>query len=1068
MRYNIPLVPSKANSALRKWAVRAGRGLDKKLETFGQAISLERKLGKREADLIKELQGQTDLVEELSLMLGESVVGISNKAVPAKFGKFEFKMPAFQGKQLTRAQQNLLGLSVLYGSYAGYSGKRLKEAIISKKGLFGDIFIEKAGKKLYLRDLPSEILENIGRGAEQFGALMDEGHALGQKKASKGSRTYWDDYAPVVVGGWKEGDDIKVVSDYIGYNAFFEKSRRIADEAATVKPFATWHQELKELPYKIVTDPQKMVIARLKPVLIRAVQEDILQKAADAGVINTSKAGLHRLFATDPFMARMLDEDPGLAFNIIDKVGARGATRTYLSEASDEVLKKFFEKIHRMTDSEDIYEEITKKNAFPDDLSIEAVERLKTEYQDRLNEQLRYISSTDPGDAKFASRKEHIEALKSNQELFNAKLNSIAEQQYNVAARLRAKGMTDDIFENKLMGIRKDKYIKKQRLLNEIKGLSIGKGVEEYMTAWAAKISSGKDVKFLSEHSDTVLEKMAELLKTQPGAEMAEKIKEFVNPIEAFAREDGKLIKDKLANISIKHPITKETVDAEHFSYSRPFIEEFVDIVHPGELSGKGIRGIYHAIDAVANPLKRFLTVSAVPIPGLRWIPRVAFHGRNIVDLIFRSSTNLGLHNVIGGADEWRHAARAMAGAAGEFVVKNGPASGYTMTYDNLRKMLMEGGFWRHDFSKRIGTRATRAKDLEKIDGIISSAKDSYRTMQRDLSQFFARKMTGAKGAYILHTDKLGTGLENLAMAKNAIALLNRGHPLDNVIQKLQTHLFTYNNMTSFERNFLRRFLLFYPFQSQALPFVWDTLKKRPRHFKYMQALKDSTYLSREEEAATPEWVKDFPTVRIDKSNRKQFKIYGLRNMFTLDTIGDLVPQQLSHIFGKINPVVTIIPEIMMGHNLYFNKPIGEDVNIYGPFAARKKLQYRKVSEMLQTVKPLRDFLQYQEFTYPSNGQKAITVNASRWHLLTRLHYSRFFRELNEIGLMAQGDRDVEDWLLNFFIGIKTYQMDIEKQMQFLNYAAQNNKKAYDRAVSRGDREGANQILRRMRLTDGN
>jgi hypothetical protein len=194
-----------------------------------------------------------------------------------------------------------------------------------------------------------------------------------------------------------------------------------------------------------------------------------------------------------------------------------------------------------------------------------------------------------------------------------------------------------------------------------------------------------------------------------------------------------------------------------------------------------------------------------------------------------------------------------------------------------------------------------------------------------------------------------------------------------------------------------------------------------------------------------------------------KFKLYSLRNIFTLDTIADLVPDQMHQVFGNLNPLITAPFELMLGRDLYFNEPIGEGLDVLGAGGARKKIKWQKISKFMKES-PLADVLELQEFTYPHSGQKAITVNGAKWHMLKRTYFSRFYRELNNFALMMEGDKTKTEWALRFFTGVKLYDLDVEKQMQFLEYDAEKNKRLYDRAVARGDKRTAQEVLKAARI----
>lgn len=767
---------------------------------------------------------------------------------------------------------------------------------------------------------------------------------------------------------------------------------------------------------------------------MRAAMEDTMQQAINRGLLGSKKAALSEYLMRHP---EFVEKHPRLAYAVLEQSAPmKGA----LTEQATNKFKEFYDPLVSM-DPQKIGDHVIEE-VLPQNISRGGAKLMKDRYQ-ALVDEMYTRSKRSAADPDFGKR---YDALREAQEIFNERVDDMAAQN-EVSGALADMGLDDPA----KIGIAR-------KVLNKAAEVApIGESTAtDFVHGIAEKI--GTPGVPLMKQSKVTLDKIDDILSGAVSKKQKDQIKKFVR---VDVEQDADALMSKLPGIKVKDPVTGSVRSLDSLGVDRRFAQEVVDVFRPGALDKKGMTGLYKAVDTVTNPLKRFLTVQQ--FPGIKAIPRVGFVGRNIVDLAFRSTTMLGLKNIFGDPQAWKQAGKVMLGDKQALKIINGEGAEYLLKVDDLLRVLDENGLLRHEIGQRIGIGTRRGAKVSEITRRWEDSTNYLRTLQRDVVQAVSGKTP--KALKSLHAEALNVGTENLFMVKNALELLHRGHSFDEVIKKLNLYMFSYNNMTSFERGFMRRAVMFYPFQRQAIPFVLEQLKNKPAMFHALGNLQHAAFESQEEEAAAPPWIREFPMLR-GRVKDGNLELISMRNLFTLDTIADLVPKQMHQLFGQINPILTIVPEIMMGHDLYFNKPIGEGIDELGVLKARKKLKWQKMSQFL-AKSPLGEFLDYQEFTYPSNGQKAVTVNAAKWHLTKRLWFSRLYRELNEFGQMIQGDLDKSKWLSLFFTGVRTYDLDLEKQMQFLNYEAQNYKKMYDRAVSRGDKKTANAILEKIRIPDG-
>jgi hypothetical protein len=239
---------------------------------------------------------------------------------------------------------------------------------------------------------------------------------------------------------------------------------------------------------------------------------------------------------------------------------------------------------------------------------------------------------------------------------------------------------------------------------------------------------------------------------------------------------------------------------------------------------------------------------------------------------------------------------------------------------------------------------------------------------------------------------------------------------------------------------------MFYGFQRQALPWVLRQLAEKPVLFNAMARVRDLNWDSPQEEALVPPWVKDYPHIRMEAADGK-IKVASLRNMFTLDSMADLFPMGVKEFVAKLNPMITLPVELAIGRDIYMNQDL-------------KEVKY--IKEAMSKVPEWIPFLNARTVN-AADGKDYFAVDAYPWHIMRRTWFSRMFRDADNLAKTVSGDITTWQALMNFSLGVKLYEYDIEKQMSFLQMDANKAKSAYDLALRKGDRLAATRILDELR-----
>jgi len=245
----------------------------------------------------------------------------------------------------------------------------------------------------------------------------------------------------------------------------------------------------------------------------------------------------------------------------------------------------------------------------------------------------------------------------------------------------------------------------------------------------------------------------------------------------------------------------------------------------------------------------------------------------------------------------------------------------------------------------------------------------------------------------------------------------------------------------------MRRAGLFYTFNRQALQFAWRMLRTKRFVYSGLYRLRQFIPLSSEELALAPDWIKAYPYVSLEKTP-KGFRIMSLRNVFTVDIFSDFLTAGWAHAMSQLNPILTIIPEVMLGKEIYFFRPI-----------RARKILTRELSTGVN--KALGNWREAQEVTI--DGKKMLAVEGRKWQLIRRPWFSRFFREMNQLMGFLEGKFGTES-LGQLLAGFKVYEIDLERQYTLLRADADRAYREYRQAVKRGDTKRVKEIIEEIRL----
>jgi len=555
-------------------------------------------------------------------------------------------------------------------------------------------------------------------------------------------------------------------------------------------------------------------------------------------------------------------------------------------------------------------------------------------------------------------------------------------------------------------------------------------GVRQELRLLIRKVLGKADIWALTESQ---IERLQDLLRKGRPRDVRAAVQVYTKQKEAIEQAWKNLERSR---IKIKDPLTGELTPIERYALPREFAEALFGTAlfktprehHPLT------RALIGSFDWASGTLASALT---------RYFP--SFYSRNVVDTSSRLLANVGR-----GFWDRRTWAEALAAVAGEEIDIALPG-GRILTTRDIAELLRDMGLWHIRWGRVETTPAVRRYLKELIETSNSKLIVSWRGWAQDALKRFKEKFPGYK--WITNFD---ANMENIALAAGAISMLKAGDTISDVERKLSRYLFDYNNLTPFERDVMRRIVLFYGYIRQSIPFGFTTLREARLRWYWVtpfKRIRDMAFESREEEAMVPEWIRDYPFIYVRKVRGKNPLVVSLRNVFSVDTIFGEWPTLSPHaLLRMLNPIVIATFDLASGVDIYWGRRL-KDVRFLS----------QEISRWWQEVPGFKQIGKWVQLRKVKLGGKEVfAVNGHRWYLLRRLWFSRFWRTMDDLAKFLDEPRVAQ--LMNLLIGIKATEIDIDRQQELIMHDAEAFRREYTRALNRQDYVRARQILEEVRL----
>lgn len=474
-------------------------------------------------------------------------------------------------------------------------------------------------------------------------------------------------------------------------------------------------------------------------------------------------------------------------------------------------------------------------------------------------------------------------------------------------------------------------------------------------------------------------------------------------------------VRINLSGIKAEAEKLKELHELESMPiYFHPAVAKRVEEFVGASLGDAATSDLMKAYDKVQNFWKASVT-SIFP----------AFHVRNGLSNVFMHMQDLGLNSLNPAAHAFSaemivsdrklvKLERKMMGTGKEATkaaeemqeILNKPAftdsTGMPWTVGELRQVMKDKG---------VAFRGDLTGALDTADNTPSEA------FSKLLFPTAKTKLAG-KANVFAHGREVGRAIEEEARILSFVANLKNTGDVMLAANRTKMFLFDYQNLTAFERNYLKRLLPFYTFTRKNLELQYRALTQTPGYIaaevKGLQNLGDAIAggeMTEEEKDALPSWIKTGINFLV-KRNGETVNILGSLGTPLEAPFAQFQPNVL---LGSISPLLRLPVEQMSGYSFFQGKALSDVTN---------------ASAFKKAPKVIQDFIGYTEVTGKrSDGSKfqhAVALRPERMNFVLQLPPTS--RVLSAMRQMENQDLDTQLKVWQQLTGIRPYSFDLEQE----------------------------------------
>jgi len=496
---------------------------------------------------------------------------------------------------------------------------------------------------------------------------------------------------------------------------------------------------------------------------------------------------------------------------------------------------------------------------------------------------------------------------------------------------------------------------------------NVGKFVSEFSGESVIGTADKLNLTPMFRTADGGLDSMTNLRKVLPAAELEKMTPEFYAILGKGDKIDDLFKFERSSVREINEAFGKE------FFQSNPAVA----YTTRGVGSAKAVTGAEFLENAKAFGLaaekapREFVESASSTLSGLKFEPEVARAIDAYVDRIKPDELNAFLR----GFDSVQNLWKAQALVAPSYHIRNmvgnywnnflagvkNPGryaqASQTMTERGRKNFVIATSYGKkytgdeiHELAQRLGVLdlGEYAKDIEKALDVQMTKKGLFNPLSQGNLAF---KTNQAAGKFIENQARMAHFLDRIA----------KGDTAADAAASVKKYLFDYGDLTTAERQILKRFLPFYTWSRKNIPLQLEHLVREPEKFSAIHKIQNliEGNVERPDERFLSDYIKDNVAFRVKKDADGNTLYFLMGNWLPAAQALDFLTQPVENVKFMLSPVFKVPVELYSNKSMFFKDTLGEasDIERY-PYEQGTFLgisMRRKVQNLLRNIRLLNE-----------------------------------------------------------------------------------------------------------------
>lgn len=376
---------------------------------------------------------------------------------------------------------------------------------------------------------------------------------------------------------------------------------------------------------------------------------------------------------------------------------------------------------------------------------------------------------------------------------------------------------------------------------------------------------------------------------------------------------------------------------------------------------------------------------------------------------------------------------------------------------ESIKQFLMEENIWRYWPARvdlQYGTPGNMVTEAMKVvAGPFAGKPNAGDVALLNSHRFFHSvdrvPVVGRLSKFFRRFTRSSAEVENAMIHSYLLNRLEAGWTLNQIAKRTREFMFSWEGLTNFERQVMRRLIPFYGFLRTAIPYTYQLVKEKPVIVGAIGDLRLLGGTDKDLAPLVPRFVQEAVHFKLPtgKGGRPQYVV--LNNFLTIDWSRDWAMADtgafLRAALGQLSPLMLLPLEKAFGKDLYFGRDIKD-----------RQLLNRTYSDN-PAIRPIYKWLRARPVKV--GKQDYVAVDGHALHNLRSFVFGRIYSTLDQV---ARAGLASEETLLRLGTGIITYQIDESRERDLLFQRAKHMENEFKKARRMGDDVRAQQIWEEM------